>query len=231
MRLMPGILSSRSRQGINLQASSTLQVLPAGEGFGDRLAHQAIDMLAGVEADWPHLRGVGLAVRQRGLLDGAVDDATDHVAVLLVHRDQLAFEDERQFRHHGGIDELALHGGETAFRHLVGHVVAADDAEVVTGGHGVGGAEGYSERLSRGDIRPGLVRGVDAEGDLVLQGDSTPGCIHHVRRPVLVVRADHQHGHREHPVLHSKVLFHGIMLLVSIRPSVPQVGGRMYGLG
>ena len=195
-------------QFISTNAHSAFQLLPAGEGFFDCLAHQAIDVLAGVEAERLHLGGIGLAVRQGGFLDGAVDDATDHIAVHLVHRDLLAFEDERKLRHHGRIDELALHGGEAAFRHLVGHVVAADDSEIVAGGHGVGGAEGDRERLSRGDIRPGLVRGVDAEGDLVLKGDSAPGRIHHVRSPVLIVRADHQHGHREHPVLHSKVLLH-----------------------
>ena len=68
-----------------LQATSFLQGLPAGECLGDRLAHQAIDVLAGVEAERLHLGGVWLAVRQGGFLDGAVDDATDHVAVLLVH--------------------------------------------------------------------------------------------------------------------------------------------------
>lgn len=72
----------------------------------------------------------------------------------------------------GRVDELALHGGETAFRHLVGHVVAADEAEVVAGGHGISGAEGDRERLPRGGVRPRLVGGVDADGDLVLQGDS-----------------------------------------------------------
>ena len=199
---------ARAGQFVSTNAHSAFQCLSAGECLGDRLAHQTIDVLAGVEADWPHLRGVGLAVRQRGLLDGAVDDAPHHVAVLLVHRDKLALQRQRQFRHHWRIDELALHGGEAALRHFVRDSVSADEAQVVAGGRGVGGAEGDRERLSRGDIRPGLVRGVDADGDLVLKGDSAPGRIHHVRSPVLIVRADHQHGHREHPVLHSKVLLH-----------------------
>ena len=82
----------------------------------------------------------------------------------------LSYSIFRQLRHHGRVDEFAFHGGETAFRHLVGHVVAADEAKVVTGGHGVGGAEGDRERLPCGDVRPGLVRCVDADGDLVLQG-------------------------------------------------------------
>ena len=60
MRLMPGILSRRSRLGVNLQTSSSLQSLPAGECLGDCLVHQAIDVLAGVEADRLHLGGVCL---------------------------------------------------------------------------------------------------------------------------------------------------------------------------
>ena len=139
--------------------------------------------------------------------------------------------DSYGFIDHWRIDELALHGGEAALRHFVRDSVSADEAQVVAGGHGVGGAEGHRERLPRGDVRPGLVRRVDADGDLVLQRDSAPGGVHHVRRPVPVVRADHQHGHREHPVLHSKVLLHGVSLLASVRPSAPQMGARRVGLG
>ena len=59
-------------------------------------AHETIDVQAGVEADWLHLRGVGLAVRHGGFLDAAVDDLAHDVAVLLVHGNEFAFEDERQ---------------------------------------------------------------------------------------------------------------------------------------
>ncbi len=38
-----------------------------------RLAHQAIDVLAGIKAERLHLGGVWLAVRQGGFLDGAID--------------------------------------------------------------------------------------------------------------------------------------------------------------
>ena len=93
--LMPRLLSIRSRQGTNLQASSFLQGLPAGKGLCHFLAHQAIDVLARVEADWPHLRGIGLAIRQRGFLHGAIDDASHHGAVLLVHRDKLALQHQQ----------------------------------------------------------------------------------------------------------------------------------------
>ena len=36
-------------------------LFPAREGSGDDVTHEAIDVLAGVEADWLHLRSVGFA--------------------------------------------------------------------------------------------------------------------------------------------------------------------------
>ena len=65
-------------------------------------------MLAGVKADRLHLRGVGLAVSKRRFIDRAIDDLPDNVAVLLVHRDKLAFEGERQFVDDRSVDKFAL---------------------------------------------------------------------------------------------------------------------------
>ena len=75
--------------------NSLHQLLADGEGVCNDIAHDTVDVLAGVEADGLHLVRVGLAVRHRGLLHSAVEYLADDVAVLLVHRDELAFEDER----------------------------------------------------------------------------------------------------------------------------------------
>ena len=105
-------------------------------------------MLAGVETDGFHLRGVRLAVRKRRFLDRAVDDLANDIAVILVHRDEFAFKDKRQLIDDRRIHKLALHDGETALRHLVGRLVAAHDAKVVARLDGVRRAEGDSETSS-----------------------------------------------------------------------------------
>ena len=71
-----------------------MQLLSDGECVGDGVTHDAIDVGARVEANRLHLRGVGLAVSKCRLLDRAVDNLPDYVAVLLVHRDKFAFKDE-----------------------------------------------------------------------------------------------------------------------------------------
>ena len=110
-----------------------MQLLPDGECVGDGIAHDAIDVGARVEADRLRLRGVGLSVGKRRFLDRAVDDLPDDVAVLLVHRDELAFEDERQLVDDRRVDELALREREAALGDLVGRLVAADESQVVAG--------------------------------------------------------------------------------------------------
>ena len=203
------------------------QFLAAGEGGGYGRAHEAVDVLAGVEADGLYLVRVGLAVRHCGLLHRAVEDLADDVTVLLVHRDKLAFEDERQLVDDGRIHERALRHGETALRHLVGRLVAARDAEVVAGLHGVRRAEGHGEGLSRSNVRPRLVAGVDADRDLVLKRDPAPRGVHHVGRAVRAVGADHQHRHREHPVLLSKVLLHFVVPFLVFHKAVSHTSSHV----
>ena len=140
------------------------QLLAAGEGGGDGCAHDAVDVLTGVEADGLHLRGVGFAVRERRLIDRAIDDLPDDIAVLFVHRDKLAFKDKRQFVDDGSIDKLALRQRKAALRHFVWRLVAADDSQIVACRDLVRRSERDGERLSRGDVAPSLVRSVDAEG-------------------------------------------------------------------
>lgn len=165
-------------------------------------------MRAGVKADGLHLRGIGLAVRERGLLDRAVDDLSDDIAVPLVHRDETAFQHKRQFVDNGRIDGRALDERKAASGNLVVHLVPADETQVIAPRDGIGRPERDRERLSGGDVRPRPVRGVDADRDLVLKRDPAPGGVHHVGRPVLAVGGDHQDGHGEHPVLAAEVLFH-----------------------
>ena len=59
-------------------------------------------------------------------------------------------------------------------RHLVQNLVAADKTEIVARRHLVRRAKGDRERLSRGDVLPGLVRRVYADGYLILQRNSAP---------------------------------------------------------
>ena len=60
--------------------------LPAArKRLGDRLAHYTIDLCARVVADRLHFRRVGLAVRERRFFNGAIENASDDIAVILVH--------------------------------------------------------------------------------------------------------------------------------------------------
>ena len=72
------------------------------------------------------------------------------------------------------------------------------------------------KRLARGDIRPGFVRGIDADRYFIFQRHAAPRGVHHIRRSVFIVCADHQNQHREHPVLLSEILLHRFPLLVSL---------------
>ena len=60
--------------------------LPAArKRLGDRLAHYTIDLCARVVADRLHFRRVGLAVRERRFVNGTIENASDDIAVILVH--------------------------------------------------------------------------------------------------------------------------------------------------
>ena len=100
--------------------------LPAArKRLGDRIAHNAVDMCARVIADRLHFRRVGLAVRERRFFNGAIENTSNDIAVILVHRNKLALENERQFIHHRRIDRLALRRGKGALRDFVRRVIAA----------------------------------------------------------------------------------------------------------
>ena len=58
---------------------------PARKRLGDRIAHNAVDMCARVIADRLHFRRVGLAVRECRFFNCAIENASDDIAVILVH--------------------------------------------------------------------------------------------------------------------------------------------------
>lgn len=208
-----------------------LQRGAAGERFGDGRADEAVRVGAGVEADRAHLVRVRFAVRQSRLLDRAVDDLPDDVAVGLVHREEFAFKDEREFVHDGRVDEGALRGREPALRDFAGGLVSARDSEVVAGYDCGLRSESDGESLALFDVRPGFVGVVDADRDSVLQRDAAPRGVHDVGRAILVVRPDHEHGHWEKPVLGAEVLFHR-SLLVLTADIIPQaVFDRLWAAG
>ena len=181
---------------------------PARKRLGYRLAHNAVDMRARVVADRLHFRRIRLAVRKRRFFNGAIEDAADDIAVILIHRNKFALENERKLRHHRRIDRHGLRRGKAALRDFVRRVIAAHDSEIIAGANGLDRSERDRKRLARGDIRPGFVRGIDADRYFIFQRHAAPRGVHHIRRSVFVVRADHQYRHRKHPVLLAEILFH-----------------------
>lgn len=165
-------------------------------GFADGVAEGEVVEAGGVPGDGVELADVDFAVGEDAGVGRGVDNlANDEGAsvLALAHLYHAALHGDGVLVDDWGVDVGALGGGEACADHFVGHIVAADDAEVVAldDGAGVGIAEG--EGAVEAQVVGGAVFG-EHEAYAVALALSAPGGHHDVGGAVGVVGADHEGG-------------------------------------
>lgn len=126
---------------------------------------------------------------------------------------ETAFERERIFFEHRGVDVRTFENVQPGFRDLVRKLVSADDAEKVGYGFRLARTEAHRKGFALFDVFRCFVARTEANRDFVLFPLAAPRGVHRVDRSVFVVCGDDENGQRSDDGLGTEILSHKILLV------------------
>ena len=166
-------------------------------------------MVHRIKGDGAQLGRIDLALRvQNPFLGGDIHNLPDQHLRLRIEAHQAAFQRQRQLVDQGRVHKAAPGGVEAGSRHFVRHMVARDNAHIVTGSHVLRVRHTDRKGLAGQNILDRLMARAQTHGHPVHIRDPAPGGVHCVRRPILTVGGDDQHGLGVEDRPCSKILSH-----------------------